>query len=195
MLASFRAGLDALPVRRSPLSSFLFALPLLCLPLLLTSCVSPQIISKITITGGKVVPFTFGSKGAEPGRANGYEVKTAVYLPSEDGQEIRYQFSFSAPAGAALTRVQVSDVTEEAAAVPLVNDAAPKLEAGIWKGTSEPQRAGDEHLAWVYTITTSMRIYHFVLTDTAGKTTEIYHVTAYPDFVKSLTRKKWGANY
>jgi hypothetical protein len=40
-----------------------------------------------------------------------------------------------------------------------------------------------------------MRVYHFVLTDTAGKTTEIYHVTAYPDFVKSLTRKKWGANY
>jgi hypothetical protein len=40
-----------------------------------------------------------------------------------------------------------------------------------------------------------MRVYRFILTDAAGKATEIYHVTAYPDFIKSGLRKKWGANY
>ncbi len=195
MLASVSPAPDAFAVRSSTRTSPLLRFPLLGLALLLAGCVSPEIISKITITGGKVVPFSFGSKGAEPGRANGFEVKTASFVASEDGQEITYQFSVSAPAGTTLKRVQVADVTEEAAAFPLVDDTAPALAANLWSGKSGVIRAGDDHLRWVYTITTSMRVSHFVLTDTAGKTTEIYHVTAYPDFIKSAVRKKWGANY
>jgi len=194
-LASDLGAFDALPVRSSLRSSLFRQLPLLGLALALAGCVSPEIISRITTTGGKVVSFSFGPKGAEPGRANGFEVRTAVFVPSENGQEITYHFSVSAPAGTALKRVQVEDVTEEAAAFPMVDDTGPKIDANLWSAKSAVVPAGDEHLQWVYTITTSMRVYRFILTDAAGKATEIYHVTAYPDFIKSGLRKKWGANY
>ena len=149
----------------------------------------------ITITGGKPVVFSFGAKGAEPGRANGYEVQIAALLPAADAKEIYYQFAFTAPAGADVKRVQVEDVSDEAAAFPLIDDRAPKLTGNRWQGDSPAVRAGDPHLAWALTIQTSMRVYRFTITDAAGTRTEMLHVVGYPDFIKTVLRKKWGENY
>ncbi len=158
-------------------------------------CASPEVIRLITITGGKPVQFSFGPNGAAPGRANGYEVRLATVLPAKDPREIYYQFAFTAPVGAVLKRVQIEDVSEEAAAFPLIDDAAPKLTGNRWQADSATVQVGSPHLAWVYTIQTTMRVYRFTLTDAAGVRTEMLHVVGYPDFVKSAIRMKWGEKY
>ena len=116
-------------------------------------------------------------------------------LPAADAKEIYYQFAFTAPAGANVKRVQIEDVSEEAAAFPLIDDQAPKLTGNRWQGDSATVRAGDAHLAWALTIQTSMRVYRFTITDAAGTRTEMLHVVGYPDFIKTVLRKKWGESY
>ena len=167
----------------------------LLLALGLAGCATPEVIRLITVSGGKTLQFSFGPKGAEPGRANGYEVRLATLVPSADGQEIGYTFEFTAPAGATLARVQIDDVSEETAAFPMVDDATPKLTGDRWNGSSPTLRAGHAELQWIYTITTTLRVYRFTITDAAGRKTEMHHVMAYPDFVKAVIRQKWGANY
>jgi hypothetical protein len=191
-LASLPALADFNHVRTSPRFNRLL---LVLLPLVLAGCVSSEVKQLIPITGGKTVAFSFGPKGAEPGRANGYEVQVAAVLPGTDPKDSFYQFAFTAPAGAQVKRVQIEDVSEEAAAFPLVDDAAPKFTGNRWQADSAKIRAGDPHFAWAMTIQTSMRVYRFTITDAAGARTEMLHVVGYPDFIKSMMRKKWGEKY
>lgn len=192
MLASAAVVLDA-PGVRLPLRP---TLALLLLAIVFAGCASPEVIRLIPITGGKVVPFSFGPKGAEPGRANGYEVQFVTLLPAPaDAKETFYQLAFTAPTGAVVKRVQIEDVSEEAAAFPLIDDQAPKLTGNRWQADSATVRAGDAHLAWVLTIQTTMRVYRFTITDAAGKRTEMLHVVGYPDFIKTVMRQKWGEKY
>ena len=165
------------------------------LALAFAGCASPEALGKFKISGGREVTFSFGPKGAEPGRANGYEVRAAALLPAAETKDVFYQFALTAPAGANVKRVQVEDVSEEAAAFPLVDDPAPALTGDRWQANSATLAADNPHLAWVYTIQTSMRIYRFTVTDAAGNRTEMLHVVGYPDFVKSVVRKKWGEKY
>ena len=167
----------------------------LLLALGLAGCATPEVIRLITVSGGKTMQFSFGPNGAAPGRANGYEVRLATLVPSADGQEIGYTFEFTAPAGATLARVQIDDVSEETAAFPMVDDTTPKLVENRWAGSSPTLRAGHAELQWIYTITTTLRVYRFTITDAVGRKTEMHHVMAYPDFIKSTLRQKWGANY
>ena len=86
-------------------------------------------------------------------------------------------------------------MSEEAAAFPLIDDAAPQLSGNRWQADSAKLKAGDPHFAWAMTIQTSMRVYRFTITDAAGARTEMLHVVGYPDFIKSMMRKKWGEKY
>jgi hypothetical protein len=153
------------------------------------------VIRRIPISGGKVIPFSFGPKGSEPGRANGYEVRLATIMPAADAHEVFYKFTLSTPPGAIVKRVQVEDVSEETEAFPLVDDQSPKIVANAWNADSATLHSGHTQLQWVYTITTTMRVYHFTITDSKDVKTEIYHVTGYPDFMKSIIRMKWGEKY
>jgi hypothetical protein len=192
MLASAHGLAEVVAVRPSPRSHLVV---FLFLSVLFAGCTTPEAKRIITISGGKTAVFSFGPKGAEPGRANGYEVQIAAILPAADAKEIYYQFAFTAPAGANVKRVQIEDVSEEAAAFPLIDDQAPKLTGNRWQGDSATVRAGDAHLAWALTIQMSMRVYRFTITDAAGTRTEMLHVVGYPDFIKTVLRKKWGETY
>lgn len=179
------------------LPSYRPILPLILAALLcaFAGCASPEALGKFKISGGREVTFSFGPKGAEPGRANGYEVRVATLLPAAEAKEIFYQFALTAPAGANVKRVQVEDVSEEAAAFPLVDDPAPALTGDRWQANSANIAADNPNLAWVYTIQNSMRIYRFTVTDAAGNRTEMLHVVSYPDFIKAVVRQKWGEKY
>jgi len=191
-LATVQALTDLIAVRPKPRSYFA---SFLLLSVLFAGCTSTEVKRIITITGGKPVVFTLGPKGAEPGRANGYEVQIAALLPAADAKEIYYQFAFTAPAGADVKRVQIEDVSEEAAAFPLVDDQAPKLTGNRWQGDSATVRAGDAHLARFSPSKCRCAVYRFTITDAAGTRTEMLHASGYPDFIKTVLRKKWGETY
>jgi len=191
-LASLPTLAEVDHVRTSPRFKHLL---LILVPLMLDGCVSSEVKQLIPITGGKTVAFSFGPKGAEPGRANGYEVQVAALLPGTDPKESFYQFAFTSPVGAQVKRVQIEDVSEELAAFPLIDDTTPKFTGNRWQADSAKIKAGDPHFAWALTIQTSMRVYRFTITDVAGVQTEMLHVVGYPDFIKSMMRKKWGEKY
>ena len=64
-------------------------------------------------------------------------------------------------------------------------------------GMARPSRmtAKDPLLAWVYTVTNSMRVYRFTITDSTGKKTVLYQIGGYPSFIKAAMRSSWGEKY
>ena len=163
---------------------------------MMAGCASPEVIRRIPISGGQVASFSFGPKGAEPGRANGYEIKEALLMPGTDAKDVVHRFAVSTPPGTNLKRVQIEDVSEEdGPAFSLVDDSSPTITNGSYQASSAALHAGAPQLQWIYTITTTMRVYRFTLFDAAGRKTEILHVTGYPDFIKSAIRMKWGEKY
>lgn len=164
--------------------------------LIYSGCSSPDgAMRPVPIAGGKVVGIPFGPQGPLPGRENGYEVLYAASVPGADKNQLIYKFSFSAPQGTKLKEVVVDDISDEQSA-SLVDDRQPWLdEQHRWHTETKPYDAKDPLLAWVYTVTPSMRVYRFTITDEAGKKTVLYQLTAYPAFMKGAIRFSWGEKY
>jgi hypothetical protein len=189
-----------------PLGRGCFDLPLmrqlyfsLLVPVLfaLGGCASPtEVQHPVTVKGGRMIGIPFGPQGPLPGRGNGYEVRQASMGPGPGAQdsEAVYQFAVSIPPGVKLQRVQVEDISEEQFS-PLVDDRNPWLTDDHWQITTPPMKPDDPRLAWMYTVTLSVRVYEFTITDTTGKQTVLHQVIVYPDLLKSLVRKKWGEKY
>ncbi len=164
--------------------------------LFFSACDTPtEKLRPVQIAGGKVVPIPFGPGGPINGKSNGYEVKYAVTVPIADTKSLNYKFSFTAPPGAKLERVVIDDISDEQSS-SLYEESKPWLdEHNEWKGETRVYDYKDPLLAWVYTVTPSMRVYRFTITDSTGKKTYLYQVTGYPDFIKAAMRFSWGEKY
>jgi len=164
--------------------------------LLLAGCSSPsEGMRPVPITGGRSILIPFGPQGPRPGKADGYEVLHAGAAPGAQARQTIYQFACSAPPGAALQRIQVDDISEEQPS-PLIDDQQPWLsENHLWHMDTAPLNADDPRLAWIYTVTPTMRVYRFTITDKAGHKSYLYQAVGYPDFIKSAIRRQWGEKY
>jgi len=187
----------ATPVPSPLIPAMRLTLPACLVPavLLLAGCASPtDQLRPVPVAGGHVIGIAFGPRGPLPGKADGYTVLGAISQPSPQGHQIIYQFAFSAPPGAALKRVQVDDISDEKSS-PLIDDTHPWLSDNVWHMETSPMASDDPRLSWIFTVTPSMRVYRFTLTDQAGHTTIMHQLTGYPDFIKAVIRSKWGEKY
>lgn len=162
--------------------------------LLLTGCGTTDSKRPIPIAGGKVVGIAFGPNGPVPGKADGYEVRYAAGVPGAVATQLVYKFAFSAPPAVKLKSVVVDDISDEQSS-SLIEDLQPWLDENGWHGETKPFDAKDPLLAWVYTVTPSMRVYRFTITDMSGKKTILYQASAYPEFIKAAMRFSWGEKY
>ncbi len=171
-------------------------LGLLIIPLfLLAGCGTPEVVMQpVPIAGGKLVPIAFGPRGPIAGKANGFEVLYAASNPGAVATQLVYKFAFSAPPGTQLSRVIVDDISDEQNG-RLVDDEKPWLDSDRWRTETKPYDSKDPLLAWVYTISHTMRVYRFTITDKAGKQTVLYQVTGYPAYIKAAIRATWGEKY
>jgi hypothetical protein len=179
---------DVFPMKSSPYLLFLSAL-------LFAGCSTTDNLRPVTIAGGKVVPIPFGPQGPINGAANGYEVQYASSVPGATATKLVYKFAFSAQPGVTLKRVVVDDISDEQSFPALIDDRKPWIDGNIWHGESQPFDDKDPILKWVYTVTPSTRVYRFTITDSAGKTTFLYQVVGYPQFIKAAMRFSWGEKY
>jgi hypothetical protein len=164
--------------------------------LLFTACSSPtDNLRPIPIAGGKVVGIAFGPQGPMPGKGNGYEVQYAASVPGTTKTELIYKFAFTAPPSTTLKRVVVDDISDEQSAPGLIDEQKPWLDGNLWKGETKPYDIKDPLLAWAYTVTPSMRVYRFTITDSTGAQTILYQLTGYPQFMKAAMRFSWGEKY
>jgi len=170
---------------------------LLLSALIFSGCSSPtETMRPVTIAGGKVIGIPFGPGGPVPGKADGYEVRYAVTVPVENTKTLVYKFSFTARPGTKLERVVIDDISDEQSCPSMMDESKPWLdENNEWKGETKPYDYKNPLLAWVFTVTPSMRVYRFTITDTAGKKSVLYQVTGYPDFIKAAMRFSWGEKY
>lgn len=173
------------------LSRFAFAVSVL---LLFVGCSTSNEMRPIPVAGGRVIGIPFGPQGPRPGQADGYTVKLANAVPGQQEREIFYQFAVNAPPEAVLQRVEVDDISEDQPS-HLIDDGHPWITDHVWHMNSPPLKANDPRLAWIYTVTPTLRVYRFTLTDKSGRKTILHQVSGYPDFVKSMIRQKWGEKY
>ena len=170
----------------------------LCLPLvilLLAGCSAPtQQMRPVPIAGGHTLGILVGPNGPLPGAADGYMVLQSNTKPGKDPQEVIYQFAVSVPPGATPARIQVEDISEEQSG-PLLDDQHPWLTDNVWHMETQPLKKDDSRLAWVYTVTPTMRVYRITVTDQAGKKSVMHQVAMYADFIKGIMRSQWGEKY
>ena len=165
-----------------------------CLSIAGCSSADSVVTQPIPIAGGKLVPISFGPRGPISGKANGFEVHYAATTPGTVVTQLIYKFAFSAPPGAQLKRVVVDDISEDQSGQLLV-DEKPWLDNNMWRTETKPYDYKDPMLAWVYTVSHTMRVYRFTITETDGKQSILYQVTGSPAYVKGAIRASWGEKY
>jgi hypothetical protein len=163
--------------------------------LVLGGCAATDTLQPVPIAGGKVVGIPFGPRGPLSGKGNGYEVVFAAGVAGPTANLLVYKFALTAPAGVTLKEVLIDDISDEQSAAGLVDDQKPWLDGNLWHGETKPVDVKDPSLAWAYTVTPSMRVYRFTITDTAGIKTVLYQVAGYPPYIKAAMRFSWGEKY
>lgn len=163
------------------------------LVLALGGCATGTISMLATIAGGQTVRIPIGRKGVEPTEEDGVRVESAIFTLNAE-KKLTYVFELSEARKRVWQHVQVEDVSD-AAPVVLVDDAQPELKNGHWRATSRPLGQSEPNLAWVATITNSVRVFRFTVTFADGKTLTLLQGEMFPDFIKAATRHEWGENY
>jgi hypothetical protein len=159
------------------------------LPLAFGGCASSEQLHPVPIAGGKMLGI-----GPNSNKANGYQILQAVILPGTVDRQLYYEFTLGVPPDTNLKRVQVDDISDEQGS-QLIDDPNPWQENRLWHAKTSPLAATDPLLKWVLTVTPSMRVYRFTVTDAAGRKTVLYQVAPFPDWMKSSIRQKLGEKY
>ena len=146
-----------------------------------------------TISGGEKVAVPLGRGGVEPTKRDGVQTEPVIFNLDAD-KKLVYLFGFTDAKNRTLKSVRVEDVSD-AAPVTLFEDAAPALEKGRWHKTSAPFGAGQPHLAWMSTITNTVRVFRFTLTFADGQQFVLLQGAMFPSFIKEGVRKAWGEKY
>ncbi|HVU36402.1 MAG TPA: hypothetical protein VHE61_23390 [Opitutaceae bacterium] len=171
------------------------ALLLTALALLTFSgCQSGGVKAVLPISGGGKIDVELGADGPKPGEADGYTAIRPAVFPGKENRELNYEFGIHSSGASDLKRIQIVDVSDDQP-IPLIDDTHPKFINSIWLGKSEMISADDPRLKWVLQLPMSLRVYRYTLTHADGKQASFYNVGAYPPWLKTLIRTKWGDNY
>ena len=160
----------------------------------LAGCQTGDIKAVLPIAGGETINVLMGPKGPPPGEADGYQAAIGNVIPGAQDREVNYEFGLVANREPELSRIQVDDVSDDKA-VSLIDDRNPKFTMRHWSAKTETIGADDPRMKWVYSITSSFRVYRYTLTHADGHTVSFYHVTMYPPFIKAAIRAKFGEKY
>jgi hypothetical protein len=145
------------------------------------------------ITGGKKIAVPLGPRGVEFSSEDGVQIEFAGATLSPEKKFI-YTFQFSDKKKRALRRVRVEDVSDEIASV-MVDDNQPALDQGRWHGTSRPFEKGEPTVAWMVTVTNTLRVFRFTVTFADGREVGISQGAMFPAGLKAGIRAAWGENY
>jgi len=164
---------------------------LLVFPLVMAlgGCASPEQLHPVPIAGGKLLGI-----GPNSGKANGYEIQQSAITPGTQERQVFYEFALSLPPDTTLKRVRVDDISDEQASL-LIDDRKPWQEDRRWHARTSTLDAADHRLLWIFTVTPSMRVYRFIVSDATDRETILYQVVPYPDWIKSAIRRRWGEKY
>lgn len=146
-----------------------------------------------TISGGEKLRFPIGREGVAMANEGGVKVTMAYFSPKTE-KKLTYVFELTDTQKRGLRSVRVEDVSDEKPML-LVDNPEPKASAtGQWHGEVELEHT-DPRVAWLVTLSNSLRVYRFTLTFADGKTLVLHQGSLYPAALKSGIRHMFGQNY
>jgi len=170
---------------------FLRAALLLGAGLLAGGCATGQYSMVTTVATGETVRVPLEKGGAVLVEQDGVKI-VGVHVTLSPDKKLVFGFDFDVAPARPLRRVQVADISEAPVAA-WVDDAQPALTpAGRWHAETAPADAQDPRLAWLGSVSDSMRIFRFTLTLADGKTVTIDQGQLYGSALKAAMRMALG---
>ena len=77
----------------------------------------------------------------------------------------------------------------------LIEDSAPKLNKGEWRGAVTNLDLKDRRLGWMTSLDDSVRVIRFTVVLADGRTSVLDQAVSYPGLYKAVIRKALGADY
>ena len=170
--------------------TWLRALSAVVLPaVLLTGCASSPSRLSVPIAGGQTVQLErqgTGFKHAENDRIIVTEASLqAVNLGGEN--YLRWNFVITPKQATTLNMIRIEDVSDSAALI-MVNDVAPQLDAGKWTETAGLMDVSGPSVRWLFQANESVRVFRITINEMDGQSAVLYQGVLYTPASKEAIR-------
>jgi hypothetical protein len=169
---------------------WLAALSAMVLPMLwLTGCASSPSRLSVPIAGGQTVRLErqgAGFKQAENDRI--ILTEASLQAVNLDGKNyLRWNFAITPKETTALNMIRIEDVSDSAALI-MVNDVAPQLDAGKWTETAGLMDVSGPSVRWLFQANESVRVFRITINEMDGQSAVLYQGVQYTPAMKEAIR-------
>lgn len=156
-----------------------------------SGCATTEATIKLPTAGGEMIPIDFSRGSAVHAENKEVAIDNARFEPDLKTKQAAYVFGFHLKQGGTPRSVKIEDVTDDAAVV-MVADEHPKIEAGRWTWRGEPFTIDFSNSRWLFEIDNSIRVYRFTIVTSDNRSLVMHEAFNYPPFVKTAIRQQLG---
>jgi hypothetical protein len=162
----------------------------------LAGCVmQPDIAAKVTTADGETIEVMLNTK-SDPPDDGVVSIQSFQYGPWDMGADkpkaLVATFIVHFDKGTVPASITVDDVSDTPI-MRLFEDMHPKLvKYGLWAGLTKPYAPQDEHMNWMLTMDTSIRVYRFNITLTDGTKHSLLKAMFVPVPMKNVVKRQLG---
>ena len=129
---------------------------------------------------GSGTPSGAGKAAFAPVQNDRFAVTTAEIgaILLDNQKYLRWTFGIKLKQSIQLRSIRIDDVTE-GTSVPLVNDQAPQVEAGVWTGYTGAIEPTASSLPWLFDNNPAKRTFRFTITDLNGQDSVLEQTVTY----------------
>jgi hypothetical protein len=169
---------------------WLIALSAAALPVAwLTGCASSSSRLSVPIAGGQSVHLErqgTGFKNAENDRV--IMTEASLQAVNLDGKNyLRWNFAITPKQTTTLNMIRIEDVSDSAALI-MVNDVAPRLDAGKWTETAGLMDVSGPSVRWLFQPKESVRVFRITISEIDGQSEVLYQGVQYTPASKEAIR-------
>jgi hypothetical protein len=154
-----------------------------------TGCASSPSRMSVPIAGGQTVHLERQGTGFKPAE-NDRMIMTEASLQAVnlDGKNyLRWNFVITPKRTTTLSMIRIEDVSDSAALI-MVNDIAPQLDAGKWTETAGLMDVSGPSVRWLFQANESVRVFRITINEMDGQSEVLYQGVLYTPVSKEAIR-------
>lgn len=155
----------------------------------LTACASSSSSLSVPIAGGQAVRLERRGAGfKQAGNDRVVVTDASLQVVNLDGKNyLRWNFVITPKQTTVLNTIRIEDVSDSAALI-MVNDVAPQLDAGKWTETSGLMDLSSSSARWLFQANESVRVFRFTINELDGQSDVLYQGVQYSPASKEAIR-------